>query len=160
LPDSRDLEPRALAADRTDDAGEQLHGHALERADVEAADLAGVVARDVVGERAQVADHVVGVTQQELAERRQLDGSRTARPVEDGPTDGALERRDLLTHRRLGVPEPVGSACERALARHRSERDEVTDFEIAHHGREISAADGQHKGSSLLLELGISYGRS
>ena len=54
-------------------------------------------------------------SQDQLAQRREPDGSRTTWSVEDRPADGPLQRRDLLADRRLRVAEPAGRPAEGAL---------------------------------------------
>ena len=104
---------------------------ALERADVDAPDLAGEEAVDGVAGRVDAGDDVAGVAEHELAERRQLDGSGAARAVEQGAADEPLEGGDLLADGRLGVAEADRGTAERALRRHGVERREVAQFEVA-----------------------------
>ena len=58
---------------------------------------------------------IASVCQHHRAERGDPHRFRSTRPVEHGTADGFLQSRDLLTHRRLGVPEPRGRPPERAL---------------------------------------------
>ena len=113
------------------DRREQDVGHALERADVDAADLAGEEAADGVARRVDAGDDVAGVAEHELAERRQFDGARSTGTVEQGPADEPLEGGDLLADSRLRVAEPDRRTAERALRRHCIERRKVAQFEVA-----------------------------
>ena len=126
-----DVEVGVLAAQPAHDGRQEHVGHALERPDVDAADLAGQEALDGLAGGVDPGDDVAGVAEHELAERGQLDRSGTARPVEHGPADEALEGGDLLADGRLGVAEAGGRPAERAFGGHGVEGDEVAELEVS-----------------------------
>jgi hypothetical protein len=69
------------------------------------------------------------VPEEQLSGLGELDGPRTARPLDEGITDDLLERRDLLADGRLRISEPIRSASERPLARDCIERREVPNLD-------------------------------
>ena len=125
LLEQADVDVGVLAAQLLDHRRQQHVGDALERADVDAPDVAGDEALDGVAGGVDAGDDVAGVAEDELAERRQLDGPRPARAVEQRAADEPLEGGDLLADGRLGVAEADGGLAERALGGHRVEGDEV-----------------------------------
>ena len=110
--------------------GQHGRRHALKRADRESPGLSGSEPVEIVGERLDPRQQVATSAQQLGAERRQLDRSGSAGPVEHLLADGALQRSDLLADGRLGVAQPFGSPRERALAGHRIECQEVSEIEV------------------------------
>ena len=79
----------------------------------------------------ELPEHGLGVVEQDLAGRCQLDRAGSAGAVEDGLADDALERGDLLADGGLGEAEAVGGAAEGPLGGHRLQRDEVLDLEVS-----------------------------
>ena len=105
--------------------------HALERADREPPGVAGAEPIEVVGERRHPCEEVASTAEELGTEGRELDGAWATRTIEHLLADRALERGDLLTDRRLRVAETFGCTSERALGRHRVERHEMAQFEVA-----------------------------
>ena len=140
-----------LAAQPLDDRRQQHVGHALERADVDAPDVAGEEAVDGLAGGVDAGDDVAGVAEHDLAERCQLDRPGPARAVEQRAADEPFERGDLLADRRLGVAEADGGPTERALGGDGVEGDEVAEFEVAERCMIISVADRHDERSSLVL---------
>ena len=111
-----DVEVRVLAAEPAHDRRQQHVGHALERADVDPAGVAGEEALDGIAGGVDPGDDVAGVAEHDLAERGQLDRAGAARAVEQRAADEPLEGGDLLADGRLGVAEAGRRPAERALA--------------------------------------------
>ena len=97
----------------------------------------------------------LGVAEEELAGLCHRDRARAARALHEPLPDDALECRDLLAHRRLGVAELGGGTPERAGARDRLERGQVAHLDaepaLARRllRRSISFANGCHEKPDL-----------
>jgi hypothetical protein len=126
-----DVTARVLVAKPAHHQRQDHVGDTLEGADVDAA-VAGLEPVDChrhgLGARQQIA----AVGQHHGAERGDPHGFRAAGPVEHGTADGLLQSRDLLTHRRLGVPKSRGRPPERALVGDRGHRGEMPQFDVGH----------------------------
>lgn len=77
--------------------------HALEGADRQSAGVAGLEGGNVSLRGVEPMQDRVGVLEDDMAKRREFDRFRAAWPVKEGTSDMTLQRRDLLTDRRLGA---------------------------------------------------------
>ena len=91
--------------------------------------LAGPQRRHVGAGGVEPVDDRLGVAQEQLAGLGHRDRARPARALDELLADDALECRDLLADRRLGVAELERGAAERAGAGHRLERREVAHLD-------------------------------
>ena len=120
----------AFGAEGAQHGREQRRRGALERADVDAPDGAGLEPPHRGGGGVGRVDHLAAVGQQHLAQRGQLDRSRAAGPVEQRLPHRALQRGDLLADRRLRVAQPGRRATEGAGRRDGVERHEMAQFQV------------------------------
>ncbi len=97
----------------------------------QATGITGAEAVEVVGDSVELCEECSAVLEQVGAERREFDRAGATGPVEDPLADDALQRRDLLADRRLGVAQALGRSSEGALGGDGVERHEQTHVEVA-----------------------------
>ena len=96
---------------------------------MERARLAGRKGGEVGLGGLQARDDRLGVTEQDPARLGQRHRARPAGTLDQALADDALEGRDLLADRRLGVAELLGRAAEAALRRNRLEGGQMPQFD-------------------------------
>src|SRR5262249_23155478 len=124
-----DVDVRPGVAEARQRGRQQLRAGGLERADPDAARLAGRERVEVGPDGAEPGRDVRRVAEDELARLRQRDGARAARALDQAVADGPLERGDLLRHRALRVAQLRSRLGEGAGARYRGQGDEVADLD-------------------------------
>jgi hypothetical protein len=94
---------------------------------------------EIGAQGAEACQQPVGVREHDLAGLGQRDRARAARALHELQSDCALERGDLLRHRRLRVAEALGRAREGLLLGDGLQRSQVARFDsdesISRHDR-------------------------
>ena len=108
--------------------GQDAGSSALERTHPERPGLAALERVHVGPRGLQPRDDHLGVQQEQPAGLGQLDGPRAAWALDQARANQSLERRDLLTDRRLGVSQGGGGPPERAVLGNRLKRSQVAEL--------------------------------
>ena len=132
------LAVRVLLAEPAQQRRQDLGRHALEGPDVDAA-RTGLQPLDGLAQPLGVAEQSAAALEDQLPQDRQPHRPGPARAIEDRATDGPLQCRDLLAHRRLGVGQPTGRPAERPLVGDGDEGPQVSQVEV--HPVSISQGD-------------------
>ena len=128
--EAADGEAGHLGEDRADHRRQDLHRHALERADDQPA-AAGEQGFDIVLGLPQAGEDHARVVEQRRPHRGQLDLAGAAGSIEQLMADDAFERGNLLADRRLAEPQPLGGAAEGAFGGDCLQCLEVSDLDVA-----------------------------
>jgi hypothetical protein len=138
-----DLDRRVLRREPPQELRQDARAHALEGADAEPSEVAGLQRAHVRLRGEQAGLDRVGVAQEHRPRLGERDRPRPAGALDQAQADDPLERGDLLRDRGLRVPEPLGRPPERALVRDRLQGDQMAEVEpvpaIRLHDRTVAA---------------------
>ena len=123
------VDVRPLLAEAAEQRGEDARADALEDADAERPGRSFGERGHVCLGGVELRDDRVRVPEQELPGLGQRHGPRAARTLDEPLADDALEVRDLLADRRLGVAERARCLAERVRPPDGFERGQVAQFE-------------------------------